>query len=413
MFYVRINQVKYKLYLLIFWLAFAAIPWSGALAADMVSVSVENREETITIAVPAASPHKVFTVENPDRLVVDVPSVGGHPKVALADSYDGDLLKKLRYGQFNPETSRFVFDLNQPVRVTGAHNENARKGDLLIITIVASSKIPPPSRGEVRRGANKMAANDNAPSLTLPLKGESKSRRHVAKIPKKPVIIIDAGHGGVDPGTIGPDGTQEKDVVLNFAKALKARLLRSGHYDVKLTRDDDTFIMLRKRVEIARKEHGNMFISLHADSAPEEDARGLSVYTVSEQASDTEAEALAARENKADVLSGVDLKGERQDVAGILISLAERDTKNRSATLADLLVVSLDDKVTLLPNSHRFAGFAVLKAPDIPSVLIETGFLSNPREEKLLNTKSYRDKVVGGIATGIDAYFKQEKQGGD
>jgi len=386
MFYVRINQVKYKLYLLIFWLAFAAIPWSGALAADMVSVSVENREETITIAVPAASPHKVFTVENPDRLVIDVPSVGGHPKVALPDSYDGDLLKKLRYGQFNPETSRFVFDLNQPVRVTGAHNENAKKGDLLIITIVAA--------GEKAEAA--------------PSKIHGKISHHAAKIPKKPMIIIDAGHGGVDPGTIGPDGTQEKDVVLNFAKALKARLLRSGHYDVKLTRDDDTFIMLRKRVEIARKEHGNMFISLHADSAPEEDASGLSVYTVSEQASDTEAEALAARENKADVLAGVDLSDERKDVADILISLAERDTKNRSA-----LVVSLDDKVTLLPNSHRFAGFAVLKAPDIPSVLIETGFLSNPREEKLLNTKSYRDKIVGGIATGIDAYFKQEKQGGD
>ena len=200
--------------------------------------------------------------------------------------------------------------------------------------------------------------------------------------------------------------------MLNFAKALKARLLKNNHYEVMLTRDDDTFIMLRKRVEIARKAHGSLFISLHADSAPEEEAHGLSVYTVSEQASDTEAEALAARENKSDVLAGVDLSDERKDVAGILISLAERDTKNRSAMLADLLVTSLDDKVYLLPNSHRFAGFAVLKAPDIPSVLIETGFLSNPREEKLLNSKAYRDKVVSGIAHGVDAYFQHEK-GGD
>ncbi len=204
----------------------------------------------------------------------------------------------------------------------------------------------------------------------------------------------------------------EKDVVLAYAQALKAKLLKSGHYRVKLTREDDRFIMLRQRVAIARKAGANLFISLHADSAPDMEARGLSVYTVSEKASDEETEALAARENKADVLAGVDLSEERDDVAGILISLAERETKNRSATLADLLVTRLEDKVHLLPNTHRFAGFAVLKAPDIPSVLIEIGFLSHPEEEKLLKSKAYREKVTSGIAEGIDAYYPAAKGNG-
>jgi N-acetylmuramoyl-L-alanine amidase len=171
--------------------------------------------------------------------------------------------------------------------------------------------------------------------------------------------------------------------------------------------------MLRKRVEYARKNQGTIFISLHADSAPEKSAHGLSVYTLSERASDQETEALAARENKADVLAGIDLSEERDDVAGILISLAERETKNRSSTLADILVAKLEDSVELLPNTHRFAGFAVLKAPDIPSVLIEVGFLSHPAEEKLVRSKSYRDKVTGGIASGIDAYFRQQKKMGE
>jgi N-acetylmuramoyl-L-alanine amidase len=378
-----------RFWVLVFLLASAPL---GASAAGMVDVDVTDQQETISILVPNTEPHKVFTIENPDRLVVDVPAIAGHPRAVLPDSYHGNLIGKLRYGLFNPETSRFVFDLNQRVRVGDVREENSRKGDLLFITIAGAGEGKKVA-GEAKTGSKKLS-------------------HHVAAKPAgKPVVVIDAGHGGVDPGTIGPEGTQEKDIVLKVALALRDRLMKTGHYDVKLTRDDDTFIMLRKRVDIARKAHGSLFISLHADSAPDEDAHGLSVYTVSEQASDAEAEALATRENKSDVLAGMDLSDEREDVAGILISLAERDTNNHSAMLADLLVTSIDDRVALLPNSHRFAGFAVLKAPDIPSVLIETGFLSNDREEKLLNSKPYRDKLVNSIAKGIDSYFRHEKQG--
>jgi N-acetylmuramoyl-L-alanine amidase len=240
---------------------------------------------------------------------------------------------------------------------------------------------------------------------------EMKKPKKTAKANLLPMVVIDAGHGGVDPGTIGPNNTQEKDVVLEYAKALKAKLLQTKRYRVLLTRSDDEFIMLRKRVEIARKAGASLFISLHADSAEEALARGLSVYTVSEKASDKEAAALAARENKSDIIGGMDLSDERPDVADILISLAQRETKNNSATFADLLVIKLGDKVRLLPNSHRFAGFAVLKAPDIPSVLIEVGFLSHPQEEKELKTKQYRDKVIDGIASGIDMFFRKKSSG--
>ena len=265
----------------------------------------------------------------------------------------------------------------------------------------------------------KADAKEAEPSTKAADKTKSEEKQVAAKVveepkPKKsnekPLIVIDPGHGGVDPGTTGPNGVNEKDLVLEYGKALRQRLLKSGKYRVELTRGTDNFIMLRQRVKIARDKKASLFISLHADSAPEAGARGLSVYTLSEKSSDEEAAALAARENKADVLAGIDLSEERQDVADILISLAQRDTANRSSQLADLVVYSLDGKVRLLSNSHRFAGFAVLKAPDIPSVLIELGFLSHVQEEKQLRSAAYRQMVVSGIADGVDSYFAQNGQ---
>jgi N-acetylmuramoyl-L-alanine amidase len=223
--------------------------------------------------------------------------------------------------------------------------------------------------------------------------------------------VIDAGHGGQDPGATGPRGTREKNLVLDYARALKRQL--SGRYRVYLTRNDDTFILLRKRIDIARKLKADMFISLHADSDPGHSARGLSVYTLSERASDAEAEQLAARENRVDVVYGLDLTDQSEDVADILISLAQRDTNNRSATLAGLLTdASALDRVKLLENPHRFAGFAVLKSPDIASVLVEIGFLSNAQEEKLLLDKKHRERIVKALSRGIDAYFAARRGSG-
>jgi N-acetylmuramoyl-L-alanine amidase len=357
--------------------AFLLVFPSSGYAQNLVSVKSSQSQEIITLSLHDNSSHKIFTLGNPDRLVVDVPLVEGNPNISLPASYKGSLIKSIRFGRFDSSTSRFVFDLSRGITVVGSNDNEEGK---LILTIAPGSSEKEAKSGTVLK----------------------------KKRPTMPVVMIDAGHGGDDPGTNGPKGTLEKTIVLEYAKALKTRLVNGGKYQVKLTRDSDKFIKLRDRVAIARKAGAVIFISLHADSAPESAARGLSVYTVSETASDQEAEALAARENKADVISGMDLTDERDDVAGILISLAQRDTKNQSATLADMLVMKLGDRVHLLENTHRFAGFAVLKAPDIPSVLVEIGFLSNASEEKLLKSRAYRDKVVSGVASGIDAYFRYQ-----
>ncbi len=350
----------------------------SAFASEIVQFQQKNANELVIINVPNLDNRKIFTVENPDRLVIDVPLLRIKHGVSL-DDYKGKLIKGIRFAQFDPKTSRFVFDLTQEVRIESVKVVN---NELLVEIADKSSK------------KNKKSKIYKSRKSDLP-----------------PLIVIDAGHGGVDPGTIGEDGSREKDVVLWYAKALANKLLGIKKYRVLLTRSDDNFIMLRKRVDIARKAGASLFVSLHADSSEEDAARGLSVYTVSEKASDKEAEALAARENKSDIIGGMDLSDERPDVADILISLAQRETKNNSATFADFLVDSLSDRVRMLPNSHRFAGFAVLKAPDIPSVLIEIGFLSHPQEEKMLKSKSYRDKVIDGITVGIESYFRKKSSG--
>ena len=220
-----------------------------------------------------------------------------------------------------------------------------------------------------------------------------------------PLVYIDPGHGGPDPGTIGHNGTYEKNVTLAVAKELERQLLATGRYRVKLTRESDIYVPLRERFWMARADHADIFISLHADSSFVGDPRGLSVYTLSETSSDAEAEALAAKENKSDLIAGVDLSKQSTAVTSILIDLAQRETKNLSAHFAELLVNELGKVTTLLPNTHRFAGFAVLKAPDIASVLIEMGYLSNVQDEALLLSASHRAKLAGALLRAIDGYF--------
>lgn len=360
-------------------LRFIAILLCGVLlpcilqANPSLTVETEGTVEIITLAIGNTPAHKIFFLENPPRLVIDAP-IGATQNIALPKHYTGSLIERVREGQFNPTTTRIVFDLKSTATLLTQNYDD----DKLTISI-SSNKKPP------------------------------RTKESAVSKPQKPLIIIDPGHGGDDPGAIGPRRSQEKDIVLTFAKALEQSLLATGKYRVLLTRDSDHFIMLRERVKIARQAKGSLFISLHADSAPNDEARGLSVYTLSEKASDAETEALAARENKVDILGDMDLSHEREDVADILISLASRQTRNQSALLADLLTSSLSKQVRLLPNPHRFAGFAVLKAPDIPSVLIETGFISHPAEEKLLKTHEYRTKLITGIVNGVNEYSKRQK----
>ena len=219
--------------------------------------------------------------------------------------------------------------------------------------------------------------------------------------------LADRAYGGVDPGTIGVSGTHEKRVTLAHAVALSKRLRGTGRYRTMLTRGRDRFVRLRQRVQAARDAGADLFISLHADASRKRSTRGASVYTLSERASDRTAAALARRENKADLIAGIDLDRRTSDsaVAGALIDMAQRGTMNESAVFARILTRRLGKVTRLLRNTHRFAGFAVLKAPDVPSVLVELGFMSNRTDErKLLNARERR-RITGAIAAAIDDWF--------
>ena len=220
-----------------------------------------------------------------------------------------------------------------------------------------------------------------------------------------PVVVLDPGHGGEDPGATSVDGLYEKDLVLEMARELRTLIERSGRYRVVLTRDGDEFIRLRDRIAAARKLGGEIFISLHADSLRLSEQRGASIYTLSEKASDEEAAKFAALENKADVLTGADLSQHDVVVATILIDLAQRDTNNKSIAFADIMAEELARVTALVKRHRRFAGFAVLKSPDIPSVLLELGYLSNPDDARNLAQPDYRAKLGQAIVRSLDQYF--------
>lgn len=264
-----------------------------------------------------------------------------------------------------------------------------------------------PGAAEKTASAKSPAQKSGAGGKTAPGPVELPASPPPVPVKSKPVIVIDPGHGGVDPGAVGASGVYEKNIALAMGRELKERLDAMGRYKVVMTRDRDVFLKLRERVAKARAVGASLFISLHANTHPNPQMSGLSVYTLSEKASDAEAEALAESENKADLIAGIDLSNEAPEVANILIDLAQRETMNLSAVYASRAVADLGREVKLLNNTHRFAGFAVLKAADVPSVLVELGYLSNPKEEQMLKTDAYRAKLATALARATESYFDQ------
>lgn len=218
-------------------------------------------------------------------------------------------------------------------------------------------------------------------------------------------VVLDPGHGGIDPGAISLSGAYEKDIALATAREIGRQLAATKRYRVEFTRDDDEFVPLQERVARARAMEGELFLSIHADALPDADVRGASVFTLSEKASDKEAAELAARENKADLIAGIDLSQHEPVVSEILFDLARRQTNNLSIRLARDVVHELGRSVTLLNNTHRSAGFAVLKAPDIPSALVELGCLSNKTEDRLLQQAAYQRKLATSLVRSVNDYF--------
>lgn len=223
---------------------------------------------------------------------------------------------------------------------------------------------------------------------------------------KKPIIVIDPGHGGQDPGAISPGGIKEKNITLPMAKTVAHILNATGRYDARLTRSKDYYIKLHDRVKIARNANADIFISIHADSVGNHNTRGASIYTLSNTASDKQTARLAARENRSDIIAGVDLDVEDPDISKILLDLSMRETMNQSKILANTVVsIFQNTNVGTLKRPHRYAGFAVLKAPDVPSILIETGFVSNEAEARRLLTPTYQKRIAQSILHSLDKYF--------
>lgn len=248
-------------------------------------------------------------------------------------------------------------------------------------------------------GAGGVEARANAPT--------SKAGKKPPPLPKPKLVFLDPGHGGRDPGALGPRGTQEKSVVMAIARDLQKELLAGGRYRVLLTRSTDNFVALRERVARAQAAKADLFLSLHADSHDNPDVRGASVYTLSEEATDREAAALAARENRADAMvSGMRLADKDDAVARALVAMSQRGTVNDSRRLADTIVQTFSrNGVRLLPRTHRQAGFAVLTAPDVPAALVELGYLSNPQDEKLLTVRQHQLSLARALRASVDTHF--------
>ena len=362
----------------------------------------------------------VFQLTQPFRTVIDLPEIDW-ASIDLGDASKVGLVKELRYGLFQPGQSRVVLDLGRPANVNSAFAlpPTATTPWRLVIDLkpvsetafigqAGSSKRILIARADGPLGQPKTLEVPVLKSAGRPTDGKllvPERKPSIRRLDRKPVIAIDPGHGGVDPGAIGISGVKEKDITLAAARQLKSLLERTGRYKVVLTRTRDVSLGLRQRIAISRRASADVFISMHADSVGRPNVKGLSVYTLSETASDREAGKLAEKENKADLIIGMDLTNESTDVRNILIDLAQRESMNLGAHLAAKLIAQLKREVTLLRNTHRFAGFAVLKAPDVPSVLLEMGYLSNHQEEKALKKKAYRQKLVVAIARALDDYF--------
>jgi len=354
----------------------------------------------VVLDMSAAPEYRVFALANPYRLVIDLAEVDWRLPAGRTPAARG-IVQALRYGLFTAGTSRVVLDLKGPARVDRIATIAATGAEpvrlLLDLALIEAGEFEAVLKAGPMLSSPAMAPRPPAQAVVPPIKPKSKD--------SKPVVVIDAGHGGVDPGAIGAHGTAEKDMTLAYAKELEHQLAATGRFKVLLTRRTDVFVRLRERIAFARDAGADLFVSLHADAHDTPGLRGASVYTLSEQASDTEAEALAAKENKSDLIAGVDLSNESGMVTNILIDLAQRETKNLSARVAAMLVKEMKKDTLLLRNSHRFAGFAVLKSPDVPSVLVELGYLSSKQDEAALRSAKQRAKLVRSIRRAVEDYF--------
>jgi N-acetylmuramoyl-L-alanine amidase len=339
---------------------------------------------------------RAFTLADPYRVVIDLPQIVFQLKPKAGESGRG-LIKAFRFGLVMQGGSRIVIDATKPVRIEKAFALDPTESQpaRLVLDLAAVD----------RDTFLRTIALDNRAQRPDSRKREPEPVRNTGD--PRPLVVVDPGHGGIDNGTRAATGEMEKSIVLDFGLLLRDKIEKTGKYRVVMTRTDDTFIPLADRVRLARQRQASLFISVHADALPrgEGDAQGATVYTLSEHASDSEAARLADAENKADVISGVDLSAEPGDVADILIDLAQRETKTFSNQFAHTLVGEMKSVARLHKNPLKSAGFRVLKAADVPSVLVELGYVSNKADLKQLTSDAWRAHTADSIVQAIDTFF--------
>ncbi|MDT3379016.1 N-acetylmuramoyl-L-alanine amidase [Labrys neptuniae] len=345
---------------------------------------------------------RVFVLPDPYRVVVDLPQIefGMPPDTG---KHGRGVVSAYRFGLIAPGKSRIVLDLTEPAAVDKSFLLDALDDQpaRLVIDLVKTDRAAFLRTAASQRSSD-MTAHPQPPQPSPPLLPESQ--------PGLPVVVVDPGHGGIDMGATSKSGEQEKTIVLEFAKRLADKINGTGRYRAVLTRDGDTFISLAGRVQFARANRASLFISVHADTLHDPfGVRGATIYTLSDRASDAESARYAEQENKADAIAGVDLASEPGDVADILIDLTRRETKSFSNGFAKVLIDQFQAAATLNKNPHRSAGFKVLTAPDIPSVLLELGYLSSRDDVKLLTSDDWRSRAADAVVTAIDGFFQQRR----
>jgi N-acetylmuramoyl-L-alanine amidase len=407
---------------------------TGSFAAEPVAtgarVSGDTSRTRFVADVTEAVSYSVYVLPDPFRVIIDLPNVKFNLPPGIGRKTQG-LIAEYRYGSMEEGHARIVLDTSGPVLIEKSYIVKPTAGQpaRVIVDLISTDRKTFEKTYASDEEKTKRPVADAEPQPfkelgTLPepsapaprskpitgLPKDSKQAEAPRESGRRRVVVIDPGHGGIDPGAISvrDEKIREKDVVLEFGLALRDALKATGKFDVVMTRDNDRFITLKDRVRIARQHQGDLFVAIHADTVRGQSARGATVYTLSEKASDAEAQALADKENRADIINGVDLGAESEEVNDILFDLVRRETKNHSLYFAKRTVAELKSVTQMTGRPARSAGFLVLRAPDVPSILLEIGYLSSKADVALLTSKKWQQKTVQALTRAVEKYFLTE-----